>query len=60
MDWRRQAVVLNGAESHNDFWRVVSATPNGCLEPVMSRTSGLTTGLLMDVHLLSRTDSWDE
>jgi len=22
MDWRRQAVVLNGAESHNDFWRV--------------------------------------
>jgi hypothetical protein len=22
MDWRRQAVVLNGAESHNDLWRV--------------------------------------
>jgi len=24
---------MNGAESHNDFWRVVMATPNGCLEP---------------------------
>ena len=22
MDWRRQADVLNGAESHNDLWRV--------------------------------------
>ncbi len=22
MDWRRQAVVVNGAESHKDFWRV--------------------------------------
>ena len=32
-----------------------TATPNGCLEPVMSRTSGLTTGLLMDVQILGRT-----
>ena len=31
-----------------------TATPNGCLEPVTSRTSGLTTGLLMDVLLLDR------
>ena len=22
MDWRRQAVVVNGAESHKDLWRV--------------------------------------
>ena len=27
-----------------------TATPNGCLEPVTSRASGLTMGLLMDVE----------
>ena len=37
-----------------------TATPNGCLEPVTSRASGLTKGLLMDVHLPGRQDSWEE
>jgi hypothetical protein len=35
-----------------------TATPNGCLEPVMSRTSGLTTGLLMDVQKHGRPVLW--